>query len=90
MSGPYRWVRHPLYFLSIVLIWAHPAITTDRLMFNMLWTLWIILGAHLEERDLMARFGRDYWQYQQCVPMLLPYRQPCRSTGPCRYCDGRN
>jgi protein-S-isoprenylcysteine O-methyltransferase Ste14 len=90
VTGPYRWVRHPLYFLAILLIWAHPAITTDRLMFNMLWTLWIVVGAHFEERDLMARFGRDYWQYQKCVPMLMPYRRPCRSQVPCRHCAGRS
>ncbi len=89
VTGPYRWVRHPLYFLSLVLIWAHPAVTTDRLMFNLLWSLWIVMGAHFEERDLLARFGSDYLRYQRCVPMLLPHRRPCRSEVPCGRCSGK-
>lgn len=89
VSGPYRWVRHPLYFLSLVMIWACPAVTTDRLMFNLLWSLWIVIGVQFEERDLVMRFGGDYRRYQQCVPMLIPHRRPCPSRTPCRTCPKR-
>ena len=27
VRGPYRWVRHPLYFFTLVLIWASPDMT---------------------------------------------------------------
>jgi protein-S-isoprenylcysteine O-methyltransferase Ste14 len=74
--GPYRWVRHPLYFFVIVLIWSCPDLTADRLLFNLLWTGWIIVGALLEERDLVKTFGQAYRDYQQQVPMLLPWRPP--------------
>jgi len=72
IRGPYRYVRHPLYLLSIVMIWLCPEITADRLLFNILWTAWIIIGAHLEERDLAATFGDAYRDYQQKMPMLVP------------------
>lgn len=72
VRGPYRWVRHPLYFFSLLLIWATPDMTSDRLLFNVLWTSWIVLGSSLEERDLVAEFGERYRAYQQTVPMLLP------------------
>lgn len=74
IRGPYRWVRHPLYFFTLVLIWSSPDMTLDRLLFNMLFTVWIIVGAYLEERDLVAEFGEPYKRYQRSVPMLLPYR----------------
>lgn len=74
VRGPYRWVRHPLYFFSLLLIWATPDMTSDRLLFNVLWTSWIVLGSYLEERDLVAEFGERYRAYQQTVPMLLPWR----------------
>lgn len=70
--GPYRWVRHPLYFFSILMIWCCPDISADRLLFNLLWTAWIIIGAFLEERDLVASFGDAYRHFQRQVPMLIP------------------
>jgi protein-S-isoprenylcysteine O-methyltransferase Ste14 len=72
IRGPYRWVRHPLYLFSILMIWSCPDITGDRLLFNVMWTTWIIVGAFLEERDLAACFGETYRQYQTKVPMLIP------------------
>jgi protein-S-isoprenylcysteine O-methyltransferase Ste14 len=72
VKGPYRLVRHPLYLFSIVMLWCFPDLTTDRLLFNLLWTSWIIVGAFLEERDLFAVFGASYREYQRRVPMLLP------------------
>jgi protein-S-isoprenylcysteine O-methyltransferase Ste14 len=72
IRGPYRWVRHPLYLFSILMIWSCPDITADRLLFNVMWTSWIIAGAFLEERDLAACFGDAYRHYQRKVPMLIP------------------
>lgn len=70
--GPYRWVRHPLYFFILVMIWSCPDLTVDRLIFNALWTAWIVVGAMLEERDLVELFGEEYRHYQLQVPMLIP------------------
>lgn len=72
VRGPYRWVRHPLYSFTIVFFWTYPVITTDRLLFNILWTIWVIIGSHLEEHELVEDFGDDYRDYQSKVPMLLP------------------
>lgn len=76
IRGPYRWVRHPLYSLILVLMWTYPEPTADRFLFNVLWTLWIFVGAMLEERDLVLTFGADYLRYQRRVPMLIPWRAP--------------
>lgn len=72
VRGPYRWVRHPLYFFIILMIWSCPDMTADRLLFNLLWTTWIVVGTILEERDLVALFGEDYRVYQTEAPMLIP------------------
>lgn len=72
VRGPYRWVRHPLYLFSLIIIWSCPIFTTDRLLHNGLWTIWIVIGATLEERDLVGCFGDAYRTYQKKVPMLLP------------------
>jgi protein-S-isoprenylcysteine O-methyltransferase Ste14 len=72
IRGPYRWVRHPLYLFTIVFFWSYPVITTDRLLFNTIWTIWVIVGTRLEERELVEDFGDNYRNYQSKVPMLLP------------------
>lgn len=72
ISGPYRWVRHPLYLFCMLMIWSCPDFTADRLLFNLLWSSWIVVGTFLEERDLVAQFGDDYRDYQTNVPMLIP------------------
>jgi protein-S-isoprenylcysteine O-methyltransferase Ste14 len=71
--GAYLWVRHPLYLFMMLAIWSYPALQTDRLLFNGLWTVWIVVGAFFEERDLVAEFGETYREYQRQVPMLIPW-----------------
>jgi protein-S-isoprenylcysteine O-methyltransferase Ste14 len=79
IRGPYRWVRHPLYLFMIVLFWSCPLLTVDRLLFNLLWTIWVVIGTILEERDLADDFGDAYRDYQANVPMLVPngFRPVC-------------
>jgi protein-S-isoprenylcysteine O-methyltransferase Ste14 len=74
--GPYCWVRHPLYILMLLMIWSYPNLTADRMLFNVLCTIWMIIGTVLEERDLVVFFGKTYRDYQNKVPMLIPYRLP--------------
>ena len=76
VRGAYRFVRHPLYLAVIVLIWFCPDVTADRLLFNVLWTAWIVAGTVLEEADLTAEFGEAYRAYRRDVPMLLPLPRP--------------
>ena len=78
-SGPYRWVRHPLYLFSLIMIWSYPTLTQDRLLLNILWSVWIVVATLFEERDLVHDFGDDYRTYQKKVPMLIPYKFPLRA-----------
>ncbi len=81
VRGPYRWVRHPLYLFSLIIIWSCPIFTLDRLLHNGLWTIWIVIGATMEERDLVGCFGEAYRSYQKTVPMLLPTSLKPLTTG---------
>jgi len=80
VRGPYRWVRHPLYLFSLLMIWSYPILTKDRLLFNILWSIWIVIATMLEERDLVHDFGDDYRDYQAKVPMLIPYKLPLKTN----------
>ena len=76
VRGAYRFVRHPLYLAIIVLFWSNPDLTADRLLFDGLWTAWIVVGTLLEERDLVAELGDAYRSYRRSVPMLIPLPRP--------------
>jgi protein-S-isoprenylcysteine O-methyltransferase Ste14 len=72
--GPYHWIRHPLYVSALLLLWSYPDLTLDRLLLNMLFTVWVIAGTLLEERKLVASYGEAYRSYQRKVPMMIPWR----------------
>lgn len=76
-SGPYRFVRHPIYvgntlaFLGFSLI-SHDL---DNLILVVLYLL-IVYGAAIlhEEEGCRQQFGPLYLLYCQKVPALIPYR----------------
>ncbi len=73
-TGIYGWVRHPLYFEALVLIWLSPVMTLNALAFNAGATLYFWIGSIFEERKLVAEFGDAYREHQRRVPRLLPRR----------------
>ena len=80
LHGFYRWVRHPLYTAGLIFIWANPVMTANLLALNIGLTLYILIGAQIEERKLVQQFGETYRQYQKQTPMLFPC--PLRRLGP--------
>jgi len=72
--GPYRLVRHPLYFGWVLVVFGASHMTRDRLAFAVLTTLYLAIAIRWEERSLTAAFGEDYERYQQQVRWkLVPY-----------------
>lgn len=72
IGGFYGWVRHPLYFFSLLLLWLTPIMTLNLLVTYLLLSLYFYLGTFYEERRLLAEFGPAYGDYQQRVPRLIP------------------
>ncbi|MDX1417129.1 MAG: NnrU family protein [Candidatus Promineifilaceae bacterium] len=69
----YRLVRHPMQFGVLLAFWAAPQMSAGRLLFALGMTVYILVGLHFEERDLVRRFGDRYRVYQQQTPKLLPW-----------------
>lgn len=71
ISPFHRHVRHPWYALGLVLLWTrdmNAALFVSAIMI----TAYLFVGARLEEKKLIARYGNAYRSYMERVPGLIP------------------
>lgn len=68
----YKVVRHPMMTGVLIALWCAPVLTGGRLLFNIVMTLYILLGTRHEERTLVADLGDEYEDYRETTPMLVP------------------
>jgi methanethiol S-methyltransferase len=66
-TGLYGFVRHPLYFGWMLLVFAAPHMTMTRLTFAVLSTSYLAIAIPFEERALIHVFGTHYREYQRRV-----------------------
>lgn len=73
VEGPFTIVRHPLNLAPLAPFWLTPHMTTRRLAFNCIATLYLVAGSLHEEQRLLAQYGDAYRQYQESgVPFYIP------------------
>lgn len=75
-GGMHAYVRHPLYFGTLVFVWAiffgYPSL--NNLISCICITGYTWVGMFFEEKKLVGKYGQAYKEYQNKVPGLLPLR----------------
>jgi protein-S-isoprenylcysteine O-methyltransferase Ste14 len=71
VSPLHRYVRHPWYFLILIILWTR-SMDEATLISTILISFYIILGSRLEENKLMVYHGDVYRSYRQQVSALIP------------------
>ncbi len=79
-DGFYCHLRNPLFFFGALFLWLFPVMTINLLTFNLLATLYFIIGARHEEKSLKEEFGEEYEEYRRQVPMFIPRLRCIRSA----------
>jgi protein-S-isoprenylcysteine O-methyltransferase Ste14 len=76
VQGPYKHVRHPLYFDVVVLMvgWWLLLDYSFLLLSAIILLLWFnFVVAPFEEKELKAIFGEQYERYSKEVPRIIPF-----------------
>ena len=79
ISGPYRYVRNPMILGVVDLLLFESALFVSIPL--LLWAIVFFVGNIIyfktfEEKELIKRFGADYEDYKNKVPMLFPKFTP--------------
>ncbi len=71
ISPLHRFVRHPWYFLALLILWTRD-MDAALLVTTMAVTLYFGIGSRFEEYKLRHYHGEAYRRYRQRVPALIP------------------
>lgn len=73
-SGAYGIVRHPFYTGGIIALFTKIDMSLLDLTAVLLVSIYLIIGAFIEERRLLSAFGDEYRKYRQEVSMFIPVK----------------
>lgn len=73
IEGAFKFVRHPIYFFSILFLMFRPSMDLFYLTTLICVIIYFYIGSIYEEKKLVEVFGNDYLNYQQNVPRLIPW-----------------
>ena len=74
-AGPYKLVRHPIYFGLFVFLVAQALVTANLILLLPTLALVTLLYMQLPEEEsmLIERFGDDYREYMKRTPRFIPH-----------------
>lgn len=70
-TGIYGRMRHPQSLAGLLLLWARDLTDTD-LVINAVLSLYLLIGARIEDKRLLKEFGEEYARYRERVPAFVP------------------
>ena len=73
-SGPYRWIRHPMYTAALILVAGAALLTANLVVIVGGVMMFLLLAARsgVEEERLVEKFGEAYVAYQGRTGRFFP------------------
>ncbi len=82
-SGPYRWVRHPIYGSMAAVLAGTGILIAPWYLIAMALTLFVLgtaIRVRVEDSLLESRFGEEFRDYRRTVPAFLPFVEQNRCS----------
>jgi protein-S-isoprenylcysteine O-methyltransferase Ste14 len=73
-GGAYGIVRHPMYIGGIAALFTKMEMSQLDLTAVLLVSIYLAIGAFIEEKRLISTFGDEYRRYRQQVSMFIPIK----------------
>ncbi|MFQ5938380.1 MAG: methyltransferase family protein, partial [Acidiferrobacterales bacterium] len=71
VKGVYGWIRHPMLMAGFLFL-ASSGPSRNNLVFLLMYTSYMLIGAYYEERRLVRVFGAQYLRYRREVGAFIP------------------
>ena len=71
VKGVYGWIRHPMLVAGFLFL-ATSGPSRNNLVFLLMYTTYMLIGAYFEERRLVRIFGERYFEYRRQVGAFFP------------------
>ncbi|MGO9119194.1 MAG: methyltransferase family protein [Desulfomonilaceae bacterium] len=73
--GIYRLIRHPQSAAGLIILWMRD-LTDTGLIINIVLSVYLMVGARIEETRFLAMYGNEYAEYMEKVPRFVPNTIP--------------
>jgi len=70
-SGPYGWIRHPIYTGWMLFVFCAPTMTVTRLVFAVVSSAYLLIAIPFEERSMLGTSAGAYERYVHQVRWKL-------------------
>ena len=70
-TGVLGLVRHPWYLAGLLTLWAR-TLSFPEVVVAAVISVYLVIGAFLEEKRLLSLYGEAYRRYRRQVPMFVP------------------
>lgn len=77
-TGPYKFLRHPIYFFTMFELTGFPLIPNAYYSFIIALFIYIpllMLRLYYEERSMVGKFSEEYRLYKKEVRALIPFKK---------------
>lgn len=73
-AGPFKFVRHPIYFFTILILVLRPYMTVFYFTITICFFLYFYIGSIFEEKKLEKIYAEEYSNYKNSVSRIFPMK----------------